>query len=301
MDLSVVFATFKSEAILEKSLTAYCEINTAYKWELIIVDNACREETLSLVDKYKDKLPIVFLKQPKPGKNNALNMALPLIKGDLVMFTDNDIIPPKDIIDVYVEAANEYPDFSIFSGKILPDIVLPDWIDQNFHRVRSALGICEKGDTTQSIPVVDVWGGNMMLRRSIFSHGFTFNVAVGPSGANYIMGSETELLLRLKAAGYKALYVTNSKVFHQIRMEQLSLSWLKSRAFRSGKGAAFNNEDDSIKIVGVPRYLFKKIVCDVFTLLPSVIKGNKKQINTRTMELYYCWGMIYQNYKKSKC
>lgn len=297
MDLSIVFSTFKSENILEKSLKAYCKIQTNYAWELLIIDNACRDETRKVIEKFQKDLPIVFLEQPKQGKNNALNKALPLIKGDLVMFTDNDIIPSIDLIDIYVDAGKKNPDVSIFSGKILPDIALPLWIDQSWHRIRSALGIYDKGEADLAILPQDVWGGNMMLRNEVFKQGYSFNTRVGPSGKNYIMGSETELLLKLENAGYKALYVAKCTVFHQIRQEQLSLSWLRQRAFRSGKGVAFNQPDGSRAIFGVPLYLFRKAINDLLSLLPSLIKGNKKKITTQTMELYHVFGKIVQSYK----
>jgi len=215
------------------------------------------------------------------------------------MFTDNDIIPTVDIIDVYVDTAKENPEISIFSGKILPDISLPEWIDESYHRVRSALGIYDKGDVIVPILPQDVWGGNMVLRKNIFMQGYGFNVEVGPKGENYIMGSETELLLKLEASGYKALYIPNSKVYHQIRENQLSLSWLKSRAFRSGKGVAFNKEDSASMLFGVPRYLFKKAIYGVFSLAIPILKLNKKEINYAVMELYYNFGRIIQSYKNS--
>jgi glycosyltransferase involved in cell wall biosynthesis len=298
MELSIVFATFKSEAILEKSLQAYCKIVTQHQWELIIVDNADRIETRIIINKYKDLLPIVFIEQSESGKNNALNKALPLIAGDLVMFTDNDIIPSSDLVDVYVDAANKHPEVSIFSGKILPDISLPLWIDQTWHRIRSALGIYDKGEVNLSILPQDVWGGNMMLRGSIFKQGYNFNAAVGPSGKNYIMGSETELLLKLERSGFQALYVSDCQVFHQIRESQLSLSWLQQRAYRSGKGVAFNVKDESRALLGVPLYLFKKLLSEGLKALFSFIKGDKRGLTIQSMEFFHVAGKIIQSYRQ---
>ena len=82
MDLSIIFATYHSEDILQKSLESYCLINTDYQWELIIVDNADREETRSIVNAFKTKLPIHFIENSEPGKNNALNKAIPFAKGE---------------------------------------------------------------------------------------------------------------------------------------------------------------------------------------------------------------------------
>jgi glycosyltransferase involved in cell wall biosynthesis len=211
MDLSIVFATFKSEHILEKSLQAYCAINTAYHWELIIVDNANRQETRDVINLYKDKLPLTFIEESSPGKNNALNIALPLIKSDLVLFTDNDTLPDKQLVDVCVTSAIKYPEHAVFSGKILPDVHLPQWIDITSHRIRSALGFYDKGEADREILPEDVWGGNMLVRSSIFNSGIRFNVDVGPNDKNYIMGSETEFLKRLQTDGYKAMYIANSK------------------------------------------------------------------------------------------
>ncbi|WP_159816965.1 glycosyltransferase [Colwellia sp. 20A7] len=300
MNLSIVFATYKNEKILQKSLEAYCLIETKYQWELIIIDNACRQETRELIERYKQYLPIVFLEQPIPGKNSALNLALPLIKSDLVLFTDNDILPNDNLVTICVEAAKNYSDVSIFSGQILPDRELPLWLDTTSHRICSALGIYNKGEQDKDIFPEDVWGGNMLVKKEVFTNGVMFNTSVGPNGKDYVMGSETELLKRLQADGFKAMYLASSKVYHQIRDEQLSLDWLSQRALRSGKGSAFNNEDNAIKLCGVPRYLFKKLVIDYLCLLKATICSGKRLKCLTSMEYYFTKGKVQQVKQQSK-
>jgi len=300
MDISIVFSTFKSEEILEKSLQAYCLITTDFQWELIIIDNACREETSLLVNKYKDRLPIVFLSEKKPGKNNALNKALPVIQSELVLFTDNDTLPDENIINICVDSASEYSEISLFSGKILPDITLPNWLDLSSHRVCSALGVYDKGEQNLEILPESIWGGNMLVRKRIFAVGLMFNVNVGPNGKNYIMGSETELLMRLQNDGYKAMYLAESKVLHQIRAEQLSIEWLKNRAYRSGRGSSFNNNDDSVLFLGIPRYLLRKLISNFFTLLFSSMSGNKKAKCLAHMEFNFNLGKSRQAFTDKK-
>tara|TARA_R110001583_G_scaffold77998_2_gene211871 strand:- start:105 stop:1013 length:909 start_codon:yes stop_codon:yes gene_type:complete len=294
MDLSVVFATYKSEDILEKSLKAYCNINTNYQWELIIIDNADSAETRELIANYNDKLPIHFIEKSKPGKNNALNLALPLVKGDLIFFTDNDVIFAEDTIDIVIEAAKSNSDYDIFTGKILPNIDLPTWIDQSSHRIKSAFVINDPGEKNKQCYLEDVWGPNMIVRSKLFHGDIQFNPNVGPQGKDYVMGSETELLKRFERSGHKALYLAGNKVYHQIRDEQLTLNWLGSRAFRSGKGAAFNNNDSAVKLFGVPRYLLKKLVLDYCRNVQTSIYGDKRLKCLTSMEYNFTKGKVFQ-------
>ena len=294
MDISVVFATYKNEKILEKSLQAYCEIETKYQWELIIVDNANSELTRNVIDKYKNQLPILFVDRSLPGKNNALNKALPLVKGKLIFFTDNDVLFSPNIIDVVVESSERYKEYDIFTGKILPDITLPDWIDFSSHRIRSSYVFSDRGSEDFKVLPEDVWGPSMVVRSEIFNNGISFNADVGPNGNSYIMGSETELLKRLQNAGYKAMYLAESKVLHQIRAEQLSIQWLKGRAYRSGRGASFNNDDDSVLFFGIPRYIIRKLIGNYFSLLYAVVVGNKKTKCLAYMEFNFNLGKLQQ-------
>jgi glycosyltransferase involved in cell wall biosynthesis len=295
MDLSIVFSTFKSEAILEKSLQGYCEIVTDYQWELIIIDNACRQETRAIIERYQQRLPIIFLEQPIPGKNSALNMALPLIKSDLVFFTDNDVIPASDIINVYVNASIQYPEYHIFGGKIRPDRELPSWIDVRAQPIQAAFVIMDLGDEDIEVdPVSKVWGPNMAIRNTVFSKGITFNEKIGPNGKNYVMGSESELLQRLKQQGYRAMYVSALNVKHQIRDEQISIHWLAKRAFRAGKGLGYINKDDDLvsKIFGYPRFLVRIFLADIVQVMISFKKYSRCKA---IMKLYNTVGQLKQS------
>jgi len=296
LDLSVIFSTYKSEAILEKSLQAYCAIKTDLQWELIIIDNACRKNTLALIQRYQEHLPIVFLEQPILGKNNALNKGLPLTKSDLIFFTDNDITPASDIIDVYVNAGKKYHEFDIFSGKILPDIEMPKWIGITFSHIQSAFGILNVGKEDQEVdPVSKVWGGNMAIRKSVFDKGFIFNDKIGPKGNNYIMGSESELLQRLKKLNYRAMYIAGLSVQHQIRDEQLSVTWLVKRAFRSGKGQGFRDESNqnATMLFGFPRFYLRKLLGELFGFLVYLLLFSKGKTCQAMMSISYSYGKIH--------
>ncbi|MBA6328718.1 glycosyltransferase family 2 protein [Colwellia sp. MB02u-6] len=295
MDLSIIFATYHSEEILQKSLECYCLIESNYQWELIIVDNAYREETRKVIDLFKDKLPIHFIEKSESGKNNALNKAIPHAKSDLIWFTDNDILPNKNLVDQYVNHARSKLDINIFGGKILPDRVLPKWIEVSSPSIKTALGILDLGDENRVIDADALWGGNMLIRKGIFDQGVRFASKEITVVNNHITGSETELLIRLKNAGNTTMYLKDSEVRHQIRDEQLTLGWLIKRAYNAGGGYVYNNPVGQMpNFFGMPRYLFKVLLTDILKVLVKAFSFKKSEICLSLMKVSNTYGKLVQ-------
>ena len=295
MDLSVIFATYHSEEILQKTLESYCLINSTYEWELIIVDNANRKETQKIIYSFKEKLPINFIEKSEPGKNNALNKAIPHAKSDLIWFTDNDILPNKNLVNQYVEYARSEPNINIFGGKILPDRLLPSWIDVSSPMIRAALGILDMGEDNKIIDADAFWGGNMLIRKSIFDQGIRFASKELTVVNNHITGSESELLNRLYKAGHNAIYLKDPAVLHQIRDEQLKLTWLVKRAYKAGGGYAYNNPvGEMVNFFGMPRYLFKILVVDLLMLPGKIFTFNKSKYCIALMRISNTFGRLLQ-------
>jgi cellulose synthase/poly-beta-1,6-N-acetylglucosamine synthase-like glycosyltransferase len=54
------------------------------------------------------------------GKNAAVNAGLRFVSGDLVVFTDDDVLPRHDWLVRLREAADNEPSFGMFGGVIVP-------------------------------------------------------------------------------------------------------------------------------------------------------------------------------------
>lgn len=261
MKVSVLFATYNRDDILRKSLAGYNNLNLdGIDLELIIVDNYVSNATRFLIE--QQSLPIRYVECQTPGKNAALNKGLKFVSGDYVVFTDDDAVPDKNWIVNYAMGFKQYSDTVIFGGPILPIADhWPMWIDLSDKCLKSAYVIRTLSKKDCEVKPTEVWGPNMAIKRSVFDAGLKFNEHIGPSGTDYIMGSETELLRRLEKLGYSAKYLASVEVGHQIREEQLTLSWLKNRAFRAGKGMAhyktYNKiySEDLTYLFKVPRFL----------------------------------------------
>ena len=265
LDVSIIFATFKRGDILSKTLESFLSLQThEISYEIIVVDNASEKEARDLVESYCDKLPIRYLQESKPGKNSALITGLSASRADLLIFTDDDIVAQPDWLAQMVAGVSRHPEACLFGGKILPDYP-KDYerytknLDLDHWFIPSAYVIADWGQEEGAIPAGRIWGPNMAVRKSVFESRISFNPNIGPNGKNYVMGSETEFLQRASAAGFKSVYLPKAVVFHQIRREQLSMHWLLGRAYRAGRGqAATKTDKTSVRLFGIPRFLFKK-------------------------------------------
>jgi hypothetical protein len=91
-----------------------------------VVDNAGDSATEKLVKVWANKLPINYIVALETGKNKALNHTLPKVKGQQIVFTDDDIIPNPDWLLQLWEGAQRWPDHKVFGGRIVAD-----WPDES--------------------------------------------------------------------------------------------------------------------------------------------------------------------------
>jgi GT2 family glycosyltransferase len=130
----------------------------------------------------------------------------------------------------------------VFGGAILPEwpVEPPQWILDSVP-LSTVYAVTDPDWEEGPIEPTCIWGPNMCIRHAVFTDGgLRFNEAVGPSGANYIMGSETEFTKRAYEKGYRAWHTRRPVVRHMIRENQLDPEWIIGRARRAGRAYGRN-------------------------------------------------------------
>jgi len=264
VDISILIATRNRRSSLEQQFMAFEEMDTeGLTFEIIAVDNGSTDGTYEWLKEMASRLPVKALREPRPGKNVALNRALPEASGRLMLFTDDDTLPVPGWIRDYRLAMDRWPGQNIFCGPIEPrfprqthnELFNPAfrYASEMFSSFAPAV---DEGVIT-NLP----FGPNFAVRSRIL-RSYRFCEDVGPSDdPKYTMGSETELLQRLTAGGEKCVYLPGAKVSHIIRPEQITLRWLKGRGFRFGRSIVrlWDRDTTSTRLFGAPRYLWKRM------------------------------------------
>ena len=298
MKVSIIFATYNRNDLLVQTLQGLVNMDTAgLDWEVILADNAGNEETASISKSFSSSLPLKYIIEKAPGKNNALNTALEHASGDLLVFTDDDVIPDSTWVKALVDATDRWTTADLFGGRILPKfpdgMAAPPIDDPVF--LRLAYVIADWDLPEGEHPAGKIWGPNMMVRRRVFDQGLRFNPNIGPTGSSYVMGSETEFLLRAGDAGHTAVYVPSAMVYHQIRPVQLTHSWIYGRAFRVGRGLAYNNNSKSV--LKIRKWMLREFA-NLFTrYIYSYAVGTESERLMSGIKFHKMRGHIYQHYK----
>ena len=125
MDVSVIFATYNREDVLEQVFEAWRKVNevTKYEYEIICSDDSSVDRTVEIIEQVKD-LPIKLLRNEKGGAAKARNAALKIATGKIVIFTGDDMFPEPSFVNRHYENYLKYGENIATLGRIEwhPDI-----------------------------------------------------------------------------------------------------------------------------------------------------------------------------------
>ena len=109
MDVSVIFATHNRADIIGQVLGAWRVVDsvTKYEYEIICSDDASEDETVEIIKRATD-LPIHVIQNEKGGASKARNAALEIARGEVIIFTGDDIFPDSNFVNAHYENYLKY-------------------------------------------------------------------------------------------------------------------------------------------------------------------------------------------------
>jgi GT2 family glycosyltransferase len=208
---------------------------------LIVVENG--QPPLAL-DAF-GRLPgdVILEWEPVAGKSRALNRGLEIARGELVVFTDDDVlVDPMWLRELWC-AASAHPNEVAFCGPIVPQFpaAVPEWLLR--HAYSSVLFASLVIEATEGpLPLHCLpFGPNLAVRANI-ARKIGFRPDLGPSAENgSLLGEDTAFAAELRdrygiytqSRGF--WYVPSAPVNHMIGAHKLEFSWMMERFFDLGR------------------------------------------------------------------
>ncbi|HSK10113.1 MAG TPA: glycosyltransferase, partial [Vicinamibacterales bacterium] len=228
MNVSVVIATYNRSGELRTCLLRLARQRFQPGDEVVVADNASTDDTQEVLRQISAGFPVPLLTvlEPKPGKTHAVHRALGSCRGDIIAFTDDDVLVGEDWIERIKEVfADGRVDLA--GGRVLPNFAgpVPAWLDlsggEGFGRLASPLGLADYGPTRQPLGTRSALGGNLVVRRAALDAVGGFPRDLGKLRGTLLSGEDHALSERMVGSGYEAIYDPAMLVHHLVPASRL--------------------------------------------------------------------------------
>lgn len=219
--ISVVIATYNRPDLVTRLLTQLAaQTMAASEFEVVVVDDGSRAALPEITVPYR----LTVLRQENQGAAAARHLGARTAVGDAVLFLDDDMEVPPVVLEEHARLHAEDPR-AVVLGWIKPAPGGDAPLFERFHaRHLDQLAEGVRGGRL-TLRGIDVWSGNLSMRREQYLEVGGFDAALG-------LSEDAELGLRLEKNG--ATFHVSEKAHSVHHSDHASLNgWLK-RAYRYG-------------------------------------------------------------------
>jgi glucosyl-dolichyl phosphate glucuronosyltransferase len=234
--VSVIIPTYNRAHLLSLTIDSFLDQDyPADRYEIIIANNNSRDNTQEIIDRYcSGNGRISGLLERRQGVHYARNSAAKVARGDILYFTDDDMIADRSLLTEMVKVFDLDPKIGSATGKIVGkfDVPPPKWVES--YLINRYLSLTEEGKPEELIVSRDdiVFSCHQAVRREAFFSCGGFNPE--NTAGVWIGDGETGLGIKMKQAGYTFAYTSKSIIYHMIPETRTTLGYLIKRIGNQG-------------------------------------------------------------------
>lgn len=260
MYITVVICTWNRAKLLEITLgnILSMRIPEGVTWELVVVNNNSADDTERVLKSYEHLLPLRIFFETSPGVSSARNRAIGEARGDLILWTDDDVLVSSDWLAAYAAAADRWPDAAFFGGPIEPwfEGEPPAWLRQVYPKVQIVFAARDLGK--EHFPLTDdlvPLGANMAFRTAV-QRRYLYDPKLGRRPGNGLGGEESTVMHAILRDGLGGRWVPDARVQHFIPRERQTIFFLRRYYHGAGLYLAGTSENaETALLFGYPRWV----------------------------------------------
>ena len=258
--ISIIIATSGRVEKIRRLLYSLRGVNGSGRinHEIVLANNAADEPTAAAVEALakefngRDGVSCWQVREPIPGKCRAQNKTIPLTRGQIVAFLDDDVEVRPEWLESIDAFFKKYP-HDVMQGAI---IMRPD--DEKNQELQKALYKYRTVDflnygSTPGADLKTLTGGNMAVRREVFDKTGLFDDRLGPGG--FGISEDVEFAKRALKAGKRIGWEPKAAVYNELDPARLT-----EEAFRLRHEAQ-----------GRSRLAYKR--SSIFSIIPNLMRS----------------------------
>ncbi|MBF0490305.1 MAG: glycosyltransferase family 2 protein [Candidatus Omnitrophica bacterium] len=290
--ISIIVCTYNRCQSLKDTLESFTKLNFSpdINYEILIIDNNSTDQTKNIAQSYVPFLgnKLRYLFEAQQGKCYALNLSINEAKGDVLAFTDDDVIvDPNYLLEINKIFSKPNNEIEFIGGKILPlwEGDKPSWISGS---LMGALAMLDYGkdefiiDSNYKLDFIRkhiFFGANFVFRKKLFKKFGQFNT-------KKIVAEDTEMCMRLYKNGVKSLYAPSVIVYHKVPVSRTTPEYFFKWFSQQGQYQEIIDFSKSkfYQPFGIPYWFLMQTL---FFYFKSLIKKDQyKKV------LYRCWALF---------
>jgi glycosyltransferase involved in cell wall biosynthesis len=266
-------------------------------FEILVIDNNSTDHTAAVVAEFASEKPTPrHIREEKQGLDHARNRAIDEARGEIVVFGDDDILVKSDwlaqmTVPLIADAAARR--IGAVGGEVIPVFPdgLPDWV-REWH---SPLAF--RADLGPIAARHSPMGANLAFPKWVFEQLGPFHTSLDRAAGNYFSGGDSEMIRRVRAAGFEVWFAPAAAVQHQMPASRTTFRYAARHAFDSARSRVIDRAGQpgasgyfASRLVG---NFLKAVGLAAFALLGAIgfQTGAAKQALVRA---WRCCGYLYQ-------
>jgi glycosyltransferase involved in cell wall biosynthesis len=296
MDASIIVCTYNRAESLRCTLDALLaqEAPAVQQWEIIVVDNNSIDHTRSVIEAaQRDRLHIRYEFEPRQGLSHARNHGIACAKGEIILFTDDDVLPEPGWLQATLSGMAKY-DADACGGYIAPlwETPPPAWLTERFYGF-----LAVRTERTDDYPILTTsqapFGANMAFRRSVFDRVGLFDTSRGRKGNVLASGEDGEMFERILGAGLKAVFLGQSRVHHKVESFRLTKRYFRRWRFQTSRNIAQSRGlAGERRLFNIPLFVFPQFLRAVARMLWGHLTQPRDEAFNREIVVCHFLGMM---------
>jgi glycosyltransferase involved in cell wall biosynthesis len=203
-------------------------------FEILVLDNNSSDHTRNVVAEFASAHPAPrYVLETQQGLDYARNRAIAEARGDIILFADDDILVQPDwLAQMLAPFASEAAEkIGAVGGEVIP--VFPDGLPPWVAEWHAPLAF--RTDAGPLPARHSPMGANLAIPRAAFARVGIFHTALDRAAGNYFSGGDSEMVRRLRTAGFEIWFAPAAAVKHQMPASRTTFRYAARHAFDSAR------------------------------------------------------------------
>jgi glycosyltransferase involved in cell wall biosynthesis len=280
--IDVVLRTYNRAQLIGDAFASILQADrSGITLRVLIVDNGSTDATPAVLDKLLSQHGdiVTILREPKPGGQMALNMAIAHCTAPVIAFFDDDERVAENWLQVIVREFAD-PTTQFIAGPCLPlwHGPEPDWLPAGFGGV---LGIIDNGPERRRYgPAFGgmLTQGNCAVRASVFAE-------TGPYPDELKTAEDRWLHEWLRAHDRTGYYCPDLVIYHIMQESRINRAYFRQWAVREGRDRAACDRLARVKSSARQPWYWRRVFGNMWVYSKSMVTGKSQSSSAFAAEL----------------